>query len=653
LGAVGVTVYTTFQLRRARRLVSEATAVEDELALDALVLASQRLAMAAPRSFRTASLQTTTLRTTSLLESHATPVPFAWRGSERAIVLPAHWHRWDGERLTVVMVHELAHLNRKDSLALWIGRAATAAWWFHPLVHRLDRWARQECERAADDAVLLSGSRASDYADHLLAIGRALAQPNPVGVSLMMSKSPDFKQRLTAILRADQPRKTLTRRLALGATATALGAAVALAGVQFAPKADAQEEDKAKRASQHYGHEHDHNYDHDSDHKKTYPEGPEGDAGRAMEAHRSGRYEEAIALFESSAAAGHRPAVSTYNAACGYSLSGRSGEAMDALRKAIDLGLDDPELIAEDSDLDPLRASSSFQALVDEAFAQAGETRDPVEHYRYRTALERIDLLRKANSQSSDSWSDAARDLLYMGEPDAAAEAYSNAIRLDSEPSSNTIYNLACVYAMDGQKAQALKTLEQAVEAGYSDPKHMMKDPDLASLRGETTFERLVALADDLDLNRYRSKIWEERHKNRGNKKHGEHGDYSEYSTTAWAPAIEFYRGFVQDNPKLGAGWLNLGYSLHYSKRFPEAIDAFEKASQLGFRPSTSTYNVACGLSMLNRVDSAIAALERSIELGLDRHSLEDDDLDNLRGEARFRAIVLEMEMARKERYSK
>ena len=49
-----------------------------------------------------------------------------------------------------------------------IGRAAAALWWFHPLVLTLERWARRECERAAADAVLLSGSRASDYAEHVL-----------------------------------------------------------------------------------------------------------------------------------------------------------------------------------------------------------------------------------------------------------------------------------------------------------------------------------------------------------------------------------------------------------------------------------------------------------------------------------------------------
>lgn len=114
------------------------------------------------------------------------------------------------------------------------------------------------------------------------------------------------------------------------------------------------------------------------------------------------------------------------------------------------------------------------------------------------------------------------------------------------------------------------------------------RDPDLRSLRGDSEFERLVELAEDLDLDRFRHG-W-----SHGHDKH-RHGHGSEYSAERWAPAVDFYRDFVDRNPGLVAGWFNLGYALHYSERLEEAVDVFRRAQELGFRPATSTYNVACG----------------------------------------------------------
>lgn len=56
-----------------------------------------------------------------------------------------------------------------------------------------------------------------------------------------------------------------------------------------------------------------------------------------------------------------------------------------------------------------------------------------------------------------------------------------------------TLYNLACAYALHGGKSQeAIDALEASVKAGFSDPEHMEKDPDLDSLRGEERYQQLV-----------------------------------------------------------------------------------------------------------------------------------------------------------------
>ena len=53
-------------------------------------------------------------------------------------------------------------------------------------------------------------------------------------------------------------------------------------------------------------------------------------------------------------------------------------------------------------------------------------------------------------------------------------------------------YNLACSLCLSGRFLEALDTLELAASLGYDDPGHMAEDEDLAALRAEPRFERLL-----------------------------------------------------------------------------------------------------------------------------------------------------------------
>ncbi len=57
------------------------------------------------------------------------------------------------------------------------------------------------------------------------------------------------------------------------------------------------------------------------------------------------------------------------------------------------------------------------------------------------------------------------------------------------------IYNLACSLALTQNTEEALETLERAIRLGYSDDGQMMKDADLASLRGLPRFVELACRA--------------------------------------------------------------------------------------------------------------------------------------------------------------
>lgn len=53
-------------------------------------------------------------------------------------------------------------------------------------------------------------------------------------------------------------------------------------------------------------------------------------------------------------------------------------------------------------------------------------------------------------------------------------------------------YNLACSLALLGRAGEAVEELERAVELGYDDVDHLLKDRDLRTLRSDPRFEEIV-----------------------------------------------------------------------------------------------------------------------------------------------------------------
>lgn len=53
-------------------------------------------------------------------------------------------------------------------------------------------------------------------------------------------------------------------------------------------------------------------------------------------------------------------------------------------------------------------------------------------------------------------------------------------------------YNLACDYALIGDKEEAMAYLKIAVTVGFSDFEHLKEDPDLAKLRTDPQYEKFI-----------------------------------------------------------------------------------------------------------------------------------------------------------------
>ena len=183
--------------RAARRIVRSACPADDARWTALLHDLSDRLDLA---------------QAPALVVSDRVEMPFACGAWRSTIVLPAHAASWGDDRRQVVLLHELAHVRRRDLLGQQLGRLACAIYWFHPLVWSAARRLRAESERACDDLVLACGARASDYAGHLLDIltaARGLGAPATV---LPMARAKEFEGRLLAILDPGRKRREPGRR---------------------------------------------------------------------------------------------------------------------------------------------------------------------------------------------------------------------------------------------------------------------------------------------------------------------------------------------------------------------------------------------------------------------------------------------------------
>ncbi|HEX8215733.1 MAG TPA: M56 family metallopeptidase [Allosphingosinicella sp.] len=108
---------------------------------------------------------------TALLVSNELASPVSW-GILRPIILLNEEAVNSASEAEAIIAHELAHVARLDWAKLLIARAATALFWFNPLVWVLARQCHQLREEAADDAVLRSNVVSTDYAALLVGAAR-------------------------------------------------------------------------------------------------------------------------------------------------------------------------------------------------------------------------------------------------------------------------------------------------------------------------------------------------------------------------------------------------------------------------------------------------------------------------------------------------
>jgi HEAT repeat protein/beta-lactamase regulating signal transducer with metallopeptidase domain len=170
------------------------------------------------------------------LRSGRAAMPMAWGIFRPAVLMPADADAWPAERLRIVLLHELAHVKRRDCLTHMLAQIACAFHWFNPLAWIAARHARTERERACDDLVLAAGTRGPDYADELIEIARVMRSGRfpavLAGASLAMAHRSELEGRLMAILDPQIPRAGVSRRRTVAATAMFALGVMPLAAMQ-------------------------------------------------------------------------------------------------------------------------------------------------------------------------------------------------------------------------------------------------------------------------------------------------------------------------------------------------------------------------------------------------------------------------------------
>ena len=159
------------------------------------------------------------------------PVLVTWGLRRPKLVLPRVATAWDGERLDLVLRHELAHVYRGDWATQLVAEVLRSVFWFNPLLWVACARLRQESERACDDEVLTRGAEGADYAAHLVEIARDFSARRHWAAAPAMARASSLERRVTAMLDVQLKRGPVSRVARAGTLLALLAVTVPVAGI--------------------------------------------------------------------------------------------------------------------------------------------------------------------------------------------------------------------------------------------------------------------------------------------------------------------------------------------------------------------------------------------------------------------------------------
>jgi beta-lactamase regulating signal transducer with metallopeptidase domain len=176
-------------------------------------------------------------RPVELLSSEEIDIPLTVGWWKPVILFPAPLLTAAQRDRDAVLLHELAHIRRRDYLTLLALQIVQALYWCHPLAWLLGRSARQLRERACDDLCIHWMGARETYRDVLLSIaGRTICRPR-IALGVAMVQPSRLSQRIAAIDRSVGSATCVPR---MGTRLTVFGSVVAVTAlaalVQIVPR---------------------------------------------------------------------------------------------------------------------------------------------------------------------------------------------------------------------------------------------------------------------------------------------------------------------------------------------------------------------------------------------------------------------------------
>lgn len=388
-----------------------------------------------------------------ILTSADVPVAMTAGARRPVLLLNASARKWPADRRRVVLLHELAHVRRRDWITLLLCEVAVAVYWFHPLAWLARREARLNGERACDDLVIGDGTKPSVYAAHLLGIVRSFSPGARTALPVMaMARPSQFEGRMRAILDPGLHRRGPSGGQVRAAALGLFTSVVVLAALQpWAPR-------KAEGAA--------------------IPGGLDSSAGVFP-----ANGERARAKTPCKQAA-LRPAPKN-----GCPRKAASGPTTPATAPLIAFA---PPVV------DPsgfVKALARIATPAPEAAPRTETEVRPVPAVPASAPLPAgIVLASNRHERSGEDWYDRGMTLHHSGHYDAAIAAFGKAIELGYREDAAT-YNTACAYALKGDKDHAFEWLRKAMDAGFSVSNYLGDDDDLESLRSDPRYAALKSEA--------------------------------------------------------------------------------------------------------------------------------------------------------------
>jgi beta-lactamase regulating signal transducer with metallopeptidase domain len=182
-----------------------------------------------------------------LLIGRSGSMPMAWGVIWPSIMVPEESRDWSPVKLRAVLLHELAHIVRRDAMWQCLVEVARAIYWFHPLIWWAARCAHAERESACDDLVLERGLAPGDYAHQLLDVvshGRLARIGLTAGIA--MASTTRLERRLRSIMDKSTDRRPLRRSAYLTLVIASLIFVVPLAMIRIGEAADGKKPAGAK-----------------------------------------------------------------------------------------------------------------------------------------------------------------------------------------------------------------------------------------------------------------------------------------------------------------------------------------------------------------------------------------------------------------------